>query len=179
MFVKKIMCEIVILLISCYAVSFEATAQSRDSLTIQLSRKWENAKTYTLKMADLMPAENFDFKAVAEVMSFKEQLLHIADNMKWLTSTFLFSQGNRRGDDTAKMDKAAVIKLVSDAYDQALAAHHKLSLKQLDEVVPFFAGPMTRRQILILMHDHQTHHVGQLIVYLRLKGIKPPAYVGW
>ncbi|MGX5688737.1 DinB family protein [Arcticibacter tournemirensis] len=40
---------------------------------------------------------------------------------------------------------------------------------QLDEQVKFFAGPMTRRQILILMHDHKTHHLGQLIVYLRLK----------
>lgn len=38
---------------------------------------------------------------------------------------------------------------------------------------------MTRRQILLLLHDHQTHHIGQVIVYLRLKGIKPPAYVGW
>jgi hypothetical protein len=26
---------------------------------------------------------------------------------------------------------------------------------------------------------HQTHHRGQLVVYLRLKGIKPPQYRGW
>ncbi len=111
-------------------------------------------------------------------MSFKEQLLHIANNMKWLSSAFLFSQGSKQVSDTATMDKAAIIKVLSDAYDEALTAHH-LNEKQLNETVPFFAGPMTRRQILILMHDHQTHHVGQLIVYLRLKGIKPPAYVGW
>jgi len=55
----------------------------------------------------------------------------------------------------------------------------KMNAGQLDEKVKFFAGPMTRRQILILMHDHQTHHLGQLIVYLRLKGIKPPDYIGW
>jgi uncharacterized damage-inducible protein DinB len=59
------------------------------------------------------------------------------------------------------------------------AAFFIINEKQLDEIVPFFAGPKARRQILILMHDHQSHHVGQLIVYLRLNGIKPPAYVGW
>ena len=112
-------------------------------------------------------------------MSFKEQLLHIANNMKWLSAAYLFSQGSKQVSDTATMDKAAVIKVLFNAYDQALSVHHKFSQEQLNEVVPFFAGPMTRRQILILMHDHQTHHVGQLIVYLRLKGIKPPAYVGW
>ncbi len=99
--------------------------------------------------------------------------------MKWLSSAFLFSTAKNGAFDTATMDKAAVIKVLFNAYDQALSVHHKLRQDQLDEVVPFFAGPMTRRQILILMHDHQTHHVGQLIVYLRLKGIKPPAYVGW
>ena len=174
---KNILRIVLLLIISSFSVVLHA--QSNDSFQVQLSRKWENAKAYTLKMADLMPAENYDFRAVADVMSFKEQLLHIADNMKWLSSAFLFSQGNKQGADTAKMDKAAVMKYIFDAYHQALSAHYKLSQKQLDEVVPFFAGPMTRRQILILMHDHQTHHVGQLIVYLRLKGIKPPAYVGW
>ncbi len=173
---KHILRIVLLLIISSFSVVLHA--QSNDSLQVQLSRKWENAKAYTLKMADLMPAENYDFRAVADVMSFKEQLLHIGDNMKWLSSAFLFSQGNKQGADTAKMDKAAVMKVLYDAYDEALTAHH-LNEKQLNETVPFFAGPLTRRQILILMHDHQTHHVGQLIVYLRLKGIKPPAYVGW
>jgi len=161
------------------SVSVVSHAQSNDSLLVQLSRKWENAKAYALKMADLMPAENYDFRSVEDVMSFKEQLLHIADNMKWLSSAFLFNTAKNGAFDTATMDKAAVRKVIFNAYDQALSVHHKLSQKQLNEVVPFFAGPMTRRQILILMHDHQTHHVGQLVVYLRLKGIKPPSYVGW
>ncbi len=176
---QKLIWKIIILCIGCIVFLTPARAQSTDSTTIQLSRKWMNAKAYALKMADLMPAENYSFRPAHEVMSFKEQLLHIADNMKWLSSAFLFSPGKKQVADTAKMDKAAVMKYVSDAYDQGLSAHLLLSQRQLDEVVPFFAGPMTRRQILILMHDHQTHHVGQLIVYLRLKGIKPPAYVGW
>jgi uncharacterized damage-inducible protein DinB len=173
---KHILRIVLLLIISSFSVVLHA--QSNDSFQVQLSRKWENAKTYTLKMADLMSAENYGFRPVAEEMSFKEQLLHIANNMKWLSSAFLFSQGSKQVSDTATMDKAAILKVLSDAYDEALTAHH-LNEKQLNETVPFFAGPMTRRQILILMHDHQTHHVGQLVVYLRLKGIKPPAYVGW
>jgi uncharacterized damage-inducible protein DinB len=49
----------------------------------------------------------------------------------------------------------------------------------LSTQVDFFAGPKTKLQILNIIQDHVTHHRGQLIVYLNLKGIKPPEYVGW
>jgi uncharacterized damage-inducible protein DinB len=38
---------------------------------------------------------------------------------------------------------------------------------------------MNKLQIINLINDHQTHHRAQLLVYLRLKGVKPPEYVGW
>lgn len=158
---------------------FKTSAQSSDSLVTQLARKWENAKVYALKMAELMPEAFYDFKPVPEEMSFREQLLHIAQNMQWLSTSYFFEDKNKIIIDAKPKDKASVIKELSDAYDIGLNAHKNIKAKQLDEVLPFFAGPMSRRQILILMHDHQTHHVGQLIVYLRLKGIKPPDYVGW
>ena len=163
----------------CFIIPFKLSAQnSSDSLLAQLNRKWTNAKVYALKMAELMNEEYYDFKPVPEEMSFKQQLLHIADNIEWLSSSYLFAQKKNKIDTSVK-SKAAVIKILSDAYDMGTEAYHNLSDKRLDEIVPFLAGPMTRRQILFLMHDHQTHHLGQLIVYLRLKGIKPPDYVGW
>lgn len=162
----------------CLAAT-EGSAQQKDSLTTQLASKWENAKSYTLTMAELMPEEFYNFKPTPEIMSFKEQLLHIAQNIQWLSTSYLLSGKKAQKKDSAFATKATIIKKLSDAYDIGLLAHQSLSAEQLDEVVPFFAGPMTRRKILLLLHDHQTHHVGQIIIYLRLKGIKPPAYVGW
>jgi uncharacterized damage-inducible protein DinB len=40
-------------------------------------------------------------------------------------------------------------------------------------------GSSTKNRILNLMDNHLAHHRGQMIVYLRLKGIEPPSYVGW
>ena len=169
---------ILITILICSAAT-KSSAQQKDSLTSQLASKWENAKSYTLKMAELMPEEFYDFKPTPDVMSFKEQLLHIAQNIQWLSTSYLLSGKKAPKKDSAFATKATVIKKLSDAYDIGLLAHQRLSAEQLDEVVSFFAGPMTKRKILLLLHDHQTHHVGQIIVYLRLKGIKPPAYVGW
>ncbi len=166
------------LLATC-VFAVESNAQSNDSLLQQLARKWENAKAYTFKIAALMPEEDYNYKPIPEEMSFREQLLHIAKNMQWLSSSYLLSENKIQIKDTAIKDKTGVLQVLSEAYDMATAAHKKFPPKRLDETVSFFAGQMTRRQILILMHDHQTHHAGQLIVYLRLKGIKPPEYVGW
>jgi len=166
-------------LVMTLGFSINGKAQTNDSLLNQLSAKWKNAKTYALKLAELMPEEQYNFKPVPDEMSFAEQLLHIAQNMNWLSSSYLLGSKQNSKSDAKVLSKQAIINTLSAAYDSALAVHYRLTPKQLDEVVPFFAGPKSRRQILILMHDHQTHHLGQLIVYLRLKGIKPPDYVGW
>ena len=166
-------------LVAVTLLPFFCSAQTNDSLLNQLAVKWKNAKNYTLKIAELMPEEKYDFKPVSSEMSFGEQLLHISKNMNWLSSAYLFGTKHNDTISAAHLTKQQIIKILSISYDSALVAHYKLSSKQLDEKVPFFAGAMSRRQILILMHDHQTHHVGQLIVYLRLNGIKPPDYIGW
>jgi uncharacterized damage-inducible protein DinB len=169
----------ILTLIIFLAAIITVKAQPTDSLQVQLARKWVNSKAYALKLAALMPEDGYDFKASPEEMTFREQLLHIADNINWLSSSYLLVDGPEKSAPGGKLTKDDVLKKLGQAYDLGLKAHMKINAGQLDDKVKFFAGPMTRRQILILMHDHQTHHLGQLIVYLRLKGIKPPDYIGW
>lgn len=166
------------LLLLLFLSRLPAVAQ-QDSLLVQLERKWTHAQAYALKLAELMPAAFYDDKPMPEQMSFKEQLLHTAKNIEWLSTAYLFVARKPETDEKSLTSKEAVMAALSNAYDDGKLAHLTFPVQRLDEPVSFFAGPMTRRQILLLMHDHQTHHVGQLIVYLRLKGIRPPAYVGW
>ena len=50
--------------------------------------KWENSKNYLLEIAEAMPEANYNFKPTERQMSFKEQLLHIRQNMLWLSETY-------------------------------------------------------------------------------------------
>lgn len=152
---------------------------ANDSLLTQMNRKWINAKTYTNQMVELMPEEYYDFRPSTEEMNFGEQVLHIANNIAMLSSNYLFLANSLNTKNVNPLDKLAVITALNAAYDIGLSAHRNVKPEQLDEIVKFFAGPLTKRQIFLLIHDHQSHHVGQLIVYLRLKGIKPVNYVGW
>jgi uncharacterized damage-inducible protein DinB len=68
---------------------------------------------------------------------------------------------------------------MDDAFTFSRDIVKELKPEDLEQRVDFFAGNFTKRQILNLMDDHVTHHRGELIVYLRLNGIKPPPYRGW
>lgn len=142
--------------------------------------KLTNAKAYTLKVAELMPEENYYFKPHTDEMDFARQLVHISQNLCWLSSTYLNEEVNPLTAEDGKLtNKKDICGLIAKAYDFTITAMQNLPVQSLTDTVKFFSGPMNKLQIINLIEDHQTHHRAQLIVYLRLTGIKPPDYVGW
>jgi uncharacterized damage-inducible protein DinB len=145
----------------------------------EFQQKLDNAGAYTIEVAELMPTENYNYRPTEEQKSFQEQLLHMASNMNWLSSSYL---GGKKVDADLRegiFTPSEAIAITKEVLQNAKEAVKNLQASQLEEKVEFFAGPMTKRQILVLMNDHYTHHRAQIIVYLRLNGIKPPRYRGW
>lgn len=148
----------------------------------EMQARLEHSKAYTLQVAAAMPAADYGFRPVADEMTFSGQLLHMAGNITWLASTHLTEKPAPFPEETFKAGgktSQEVVQIVEQAFDYAIGAVAGFDAAQLETPVPFFAGPLTKRQVMLLIADHQTHHRAQLIVYLRLKGIKPPGYVGW
>ncbi len=145
----------------------------------EFQQKWKNASEYTIELAEKMPEDKYDYKPVDGSRTFEEQLLHMMSNMVWLSSSYLAEDNFER--DLKKKDytKAEIIKLLKEATTFAATTIANLEANDLEKEVDFFAGPMSKRQIMVLMNDHLTHHRGQIIVYLRMNGIKPPRYRGW
>jgi len=158
-----------------------ATAQKIDFLFLDAAiTKLQNSKEYTLKVANLLPEEKYGFKPVPDEMSFGEQLLHIAANLNWLTSSYITSSKSPVTKATTPVQKKdEVIEVLNKIYEHAIGALKSFEASHLADTVSFFAGPKTKLQIINLISDHQTHHRAQMIVYLRLNGVKPPEYVGW
>lgn len=153
-----------------------------DSLLSSHVEKLKNAKLYTLAVINLMPEALFDFKPIADEMTFKEQIVHIGQNLFWLSSKYIAEEANPSPETKAELNKRSKVELltfISNAYDYAMKSCTKINSQNLAKQAIFFAGPKNKYQFLNLIQDHQTHHRAQIIVYLRLNGIKPPDYVGW
>ena len=141
--------------------------------------KWKNSKDYLLEVAKSMPEDKYDFKPTEREMTFGKQLLHIKENMDWLSSTYFSDNPQKEKELDIKLSKAEIISELEKSFDNASILVKNSNPESLKETVDFFAGPKTRFQILNLMQDHVTHHRGQILVYLNLNGVKPPKYVGW
>ena len=167
---------IVVLYFSCL---FFHGAFAQSDYIGECRQKLQNAAAYTLEIAELMPDSLYSFRPIAAEMSFQEQLLHILSNLNWLSSSYLGGTPSTRDFKSEAYSKTEILAIMQETFDLVDAALAQLPPEQLSDTVSFFAGPMTKRQILTLLNDHHTHHRGQLIVYLRLNGLKPPRYRGW
>lgn len=156
-------------------------AQKTESLFLDAAiGKLRHAKEYTLKVANLMPDDKYAYKPMPGEMSFSEQLLHLSSNLGWLSSSYLSGGKNPVAKEEMNLKKKEeIIAVLSKTYDYAINVLQQFDIADLTDTVSFFAGAMNKLQIINLMNDHQTHHRGQLIVYLRLNAIKPPDYIGW
>ncbi|MFN8347924.1 MAG: DinB family protein [Spirosomataceae bacterium] len=163
-----------------------AFAQNQPPFIKDALSKWKGMKSYTLGVAEAMPEEKYDYKPVSEEMSFGHQLVHMAGNMYYLSAKLI------RGVDPpiditavltkateGKMSKKEILQLIGNAFDYTEATISQMTDQMLEEELDYWGGHSTKRKIVFLLNDHQTHHRGQLVVYLRLNGIKPPPYIGW
>jgi uncharacterized damage-inducible protein DinB len=156
-------------------------AFSQDKFLAEAISKWKSASEYTQKVMEAMPQKHYGFKPVKDEMSFEEQLIHMANNMNWLGSKFLSNAPAPFPEKliVAGKSRKEVVEILGKSSEYISTILGNFKVGELDVLVDFPAGQLSKRQIITLLNDHQTHHRAQLLVYLRLKGEKPPKYVGW
>ena len=156
-------------------------AQQKSFIDEYLERL-ENSKKYLILVAQNMPEEKYSFKATPESMCFAEHLMHIGWAMDWHCQSLL---GNRKPRDWStdmelkvdKKSKKEMIATIDKTFDTTIEFILNFKEEKLEERLDYFGLDRTKRQVLLLLADHITHHRGQMLVYLRLNGIKPPRYV--
>jgi uncharacterized damage-inducible protein DinB len=137
---------------------------------------WEVQRDFTLAVADKMPTEFYNFKATPEEMGFGGMMLHLAAAIR-----FRFEQvsGVKPEIDLQASKKDDVLRIVRESFDYAIRVLPKIPAERLARSYQVdWEGrkECIGRQILLAMFAHTAHHRAQLEVYLRLKGIVPPAY---
>ena len=73
--------------------------------------------------------------------------------------------------------KQEMIDKIVETFDKTINFIESFDIERLDQRLDYFGANRTKRQILMLLADHITHHRGQMLVYMRLNGLVPPRYV--
>ncbi len=139
---------------------------------------WQNAKTRTIAVARAMPEAQYNYKPTADVMSFGQQMAHIANSMRSMEMRFLKGQSwNQSEPDAGSMTKAQIIDLLDKSFDSVIATIGGLNEDDLTKPGKTFGNPaLNKEQSMLFMFDHITNHRAKAVLYLRLKGVKPPRY---
>ncbi len=169
-------------LLAVCALALPALAQTtiKDSLV----KHWKVTTDFTLKVAEAMPAESYNFRPVPEELSFGQLMLQIAGaNM----NACALAGGMPRPAvpekvsaavkaNTPDVDKQMAIQFLTDTFKYCNDAVASITPEKLDAVVGT-TRKMTGFEWLWSYFTHTAHHRGQAEVYLRVKGITPPTYV--
>jgi uncharacterized damage-inducible protein DinB len=157
------------------AAATVSIASAADKEIEVLTDHWRKSKTFTLKVAEAMPAENYDYKPFADARPFGGELQHLAQ----AEGFYLGRLGKGRAPAAPKGDtsKATTVKYLNDSFDWAIGVAGRLTAADLVRDFGAGRGPsMTGLNLLYEAMIHTAHTRGYGEMYLRNKGIVPPEY---
>jgi uncharacterized damage-inducible protein DinB len=154
-----------------------AAAQAQSpTYTKTVSSSWNRVKRLVAASAESMPEANYSFKPTPEVRSFGEIIGHLANEHYMMCSDVKGEKNpQERVDFEKKTTKAELVKALADSSAYCDAAYNAAQdeAKMLQPVKP------NRRDTpfgtLLLNVTHDSEHYGNLVTYLRMKGIVPPS----
>ena len=154
------------------------------ALSDDLMQDWQRMKQTMMGIANAMPEDRFDYASTPEQRNFGEQILHVAGGNVMLMG-FLGAQASgptidrrdRRTFGYTQTSRDEILQALSDSFDYGEAALAEFDDPALLEQVrgPAFLGEPTRASLGYFVIGHAWDIYGQLVVYLRLNGIVPPA----
>lgn len=159
-------------------------AFSQSTLKDSLVKHWKTTGDFTIAVAKLMPADQYGFRPVPIELSFGQLMVQIAAANLNACSLASGTKGPAAPanlmaalkDEKIDVDKDSALKFLGATFDFCNSAVSEMTPEKLDAVVGG-TRKMTGFEWLWSYFTHTAHHRGQAEVYLRIKGIQPPAYV--
>jgi uncharacterized damage-inducible protein DinB len=161
------------------AMLLAAPAGAQGSMTLagDMQGAWEALTEQIVNAADAMPAEKFSYKSTPAQRDFGAQVMHIVEVNQMLLGTL----GGKTQPPMINLKataKADIINALKQSFDYGAAVIKEFNDQQLAARVtpPRFLGPSASRVSLIAFALQHTQDIyGQMVVYLRLNDIVPPA----
>ena len=130
--------------------------------------------------AEAMPADKYDFAPTTGefkgVRTFGQQVTHIAEAQYFFFNGFGVKPTiDVRSRSTKLTSKDEIVKALKDSYTFAEQPMKTMTAANAFAELPAKDGTNTRASITAFSLAHTNDHYGQMVVYLRLNGIIPPA----
>ncbi len=153
-----------------------AHAQSTsDPLSGGIKGIYNITKDNVARAAEKMPEENYTFQPTPEVRSFGQIIGHVADAQYLFCSAAIGEKNPAPGIEKSKTTKADLVKALNDAFAYCDKAYNAMTDAHAADTVKFFGRDQAKLTILAFNSAHNMEHYGNLVTYMRIKGLVPPS----
>ena len=182
---KRKLTGIIFLLIASMAWAVARPKEEHRTVTQILDRVVANTEEEFVPAAEAMPEAKFSFVPTEGefkgVRTFAQQIKHVAAVNYEVGAAILEEKPpidlNGEAGPASITSKADIIKFLKDSFAYVHKAVATINDTNLTETVrsPFGEGKVTRLGLATAISWHAYDHYGQMVVYLRMNGIVPPA----
>ena len=147
-----------------------------------LDRQFTPMEHEFVPAAEAMPADKYDFAPTngefKGVRTFAQQVKHVAA-VNYLVAAALLGEkppvgGGETGPDSIKT-KDQIVQFLKDSFTYTHKALGTVNDKNLIEMIDGPFNKSSRLSLASIVTWHSFDHYGQMVVYLRMNGIVPPA----
>jgi uncharacterized damage-inducible protein DinB len=170
---KSFIAAVTLVLVSATA---HAQTPPADTYTGTLTRSWQRIARMVAASAEAMPEASYSFKPSTDVRTFGELIGHLAEEHYMICAGAKGEKNPKEGVAFEKIAaKADMVKAINDsiAYCNAIYASTTDEAKTLQPAAPNRRD--TSFSSLLMNVTHDSEHYGNLVTYLRMKGIVPPS----
>lgn len=148
--------------------------QAQNPMSKETKGLYTEVKGDILKSAEKMPESNYAFKPSPEVRNYGAVLGHIVDSQAFFCSA---AKGETKDSKVEKevTKKAALIEALKASFAYCDAVYDSLTDANGAMMMKFGKGERSMSGILNYNVAHDFEHYGNLVTYLRIKGIVPPS----
>lgn len=153
-----------------------AVAQS-NPFTDAAKAQFAGIKSNVIRTADKVSEDLYEFKPTPDVRSLGQLIAHIADGNFGICGAGSGMKPPVSGVEksTGGKGKAALQKALAASFEFCESAWASLDATKVGETVKTFLGVQPRFSVMQFNTSHVWEHYGNLVTYMRLKGIVPPS----
>ena len=164
------------LTIGIFAGALALSAQEPDMKTLSGGAQalHNQTKQALIGAAEKMSAEDYSYAPAAGIRTFGQLVGHVADAQYAFCSAASGNANPGLGIEKSKTAKADLVAALKDAMAFCDKAYASTTDANAAQIVKFFGGERTRLNVLSFNSMHNYEHYGNMVTYMRMKGLVPP-----
>jgi len=125
--------------------------------------------------AEKMPEANYSFQPTPDVRTFGQLVGHLADANNMFCALVMGDPPPATSVEKTKTTKADLVQALKDAAAYCGKAYDGMTDAKGLELVKFMGRSFPKLTVLSINNAHTDEHYGNMVTYLRIKGIVPPS----